>query len=648
MFKTTSASSLLVLLLLLSVLACSNTTSLIDEEIFPQLSDREATTTTQRYNKVILKVHSDGLELHFNAKRAVDIDCTQFHLPADLNYKLAIRHLPDDIYVFTVTCFDSEGNPFASGKQEVEISRTNPTAIIIPLKHSNNDVKAGFEKNYALWHKHKIESYSIIFQRDCFCPRNLTLPARVEVEQSVDVQITRASYLDSGKPVPQEFLDSFLSIEGVFEAIEEAIKAKAEVIKVTYHPKYGYPMETSINPEINTSDDELHLTISELELFRDNEVEEAFKRNYNLWLKQNIKNYSVTFQLSCFCTPDITELVSIVVEGGQKTQVNYLKNGEPVPKEYFYIFSSITEVFKLISDAIEQKAEVIEVSYDPKFGFPRKLYIDHDSRIADEEVHINLSDFNENCRLDSCKPPNPNCQPYDFNSDEYRNYANTIELFMTKSIPSQVSACLRSTHSDTCIDYINIVQSINVSTITLIATNNTPPNVGCGDALTPYARFVKVDTSGLETGDYILRFLGTIRQEASTSFYYQASPDGDCKPYSYNSKEYQNAANTIELAILESFPIQVDACLRSTHLDTCTEFIDIVQSVNASTFTITLKAEERLPPDVACGDALTPYARSVRLDTADLETGKYTLVFIGTMGQEVSTTFDYQAGDMDF
>ena len=182
-----------------------------------------------------------------------------------------------------------------------------------------------------------------------------------------------------------------------------------------------------------------------------------------------------------------------------------------------------------------------------------------------------------------------------------------------------------------------------------MAIDNTPPNVGCGDALTPYARFINVDTSNLETGNYTLRFLGTMKQEVSASFYYQAvSENSNCKPYSYNSKEYQNAVNTIEIAILESFPIQVVACLRSTHSSTCIEFIDITQFVDANTFTIILKAEERIPPDVDCDTALTPYASSIRVDTSNLKTRKYTLTFLGTMNQEVSTTFDYQAASQVF
>ncbi len=631
---------------MLSLLAC-NSIHEADEEVLPQLSAREANTATQRRNKAILNVTGERLELNFNASRAVDTTCTQFHIPANLNYKLALRHLSEGIYSFKITCFGSEGNPFTIGEKKVEISLTNPISVNITLHPVDGDIKAVFEKNYALWREHRIESYNIIFKRGCFCPREITLPAQVEVEQSGDIQITRAKYLESGKPVPPEYLDSFLSIEATFELIAEAIGEEPEVIKVNYDAQYGFPTELLIDYSTIVADDELSIKISDFKPFLDNDVEETFKRNYDLWLKHNIESYGVTFQRGCFCIPDVTLPARIVVEKGKKVQVNYIQSGRPVPTEYLDSFLTIEEIFKLLSEAIEQEAEIIKVSYDSQYGFPQELFIDYDRRIADEEVFISLTDFSEACRLDGCTPPH--CQPYDFESEEYQNYANTIELFMTKSIPPQISACLRSTHSDTCINYIDIIQSRSANVITLRAVDSTPPTVGCGDALTPYARFIKVDTSSLTTGDYILRFLGTMRQEVSTRFYYQTIPDnGDCKPYSYDSKEYQNAANTIELVIMESFPIQVAACLRSTHRDTCTEFIDISQSVDASNFTITLKAEERIPPDVACGDALTPYARYVRVNTSDLKTGDYTLIFIGTMGQKVSTTFDYQAGDSPF
>ena len=256
-----------------------------------------------------------------------------------------------------------------------------------------------------------------------------------------------------------------------------------------------------------------------------NEAERIFKHNYDLWLKQNVESYSITFQRRCFCILDVTKPAHIVVEKDKKVQANYIQSGEPVPEEYLESFLSIKEAFKLISEAIEQKAESIKVNYNSQHGFPTEVNIDYNSEIVDEEIYLSISNFNEDCHLDSCKPPiSTGCKPYGFDSEEYKNYVNTIEFFIFESFPIQVDACLRSTHKDTCVEFINITQSIEASTFTIIlkAEDRIPPDVGCGDALTPYARFIRVNTSGLKTGRYTLRFLGTMNQTASANFDYQA------------------------------------------------------------------------------------------------------------------------------
>lgn len=515
-------------LLLLLLVACTINSPVNDEltveEALPRLESSKVESAVQRRNKIILTINNGELELKFNARRVVNANCTALVLSKKLVKKLARKYLPDSSYIFKVTCFDKEGKPAASGEKKVKTGFSNPVAINIELKPIKN-------------------------------PPN----------------------------------------------------KNAEIIK-------------------------------------------AFKSNYALWQKHSIKDYQITFKRTCFCLRKYILPANIAVENGKKVKVVYAEDGKAVPEDYINL--TIKQVFELIAEAIKKEAELIKVTYDEKYGFPVELYIDYSTQIADEEIYISLTNFkpksptscNTDNAKDTCKPPLPtNCQPYSSDSKEYPN--NSLQLLFTKSLPPQISACLRSTHSNSCTKFISIVQTVDANTITLKAVERIPPNVklNCDTALTPYARFIKLDTSGLKTGKYTLQFLGTMRQIVETSFYYQSRPrNTDCKPYSYESKEYQNAVNTIELVVLESFPIQLQACLQSTHSDTCIEFISIEQVTDLSNFTVTLKAVDNTPDNVACGDALTPYAHFVSIDTSSLVTGDYKLIFLGTMRQEVSTTFDYQ------
>ncbi len=106
-------------------------------------------------------------------------------------------------------------------------------------------------------------------------------------------------------------------------------------------------------------------------------------------------------------------------------------------------------------------------------------------------------------------------------------------------------------------------------------------------------------------------------------------PTNGCVPYEYDSAEYLKGVSLLELMILESFPIQVDACVKSVHGDTCTDFLAIEQTIEG--FDITLEAIFSPPEDVdiVCGYPIAPipFAQQVRLETKGLPSGEYTVHF---------------------
>ena len=106
-------------------------------------------------------------------------------------------------------------------------------------------------------------------------------------------------------------------------------------------------------------------------------------------------------------------------------------------------------------------------------------------------------------------------------------------------------------------------------------------------------------------------------------------PTNGCVPYEYDSAEYLKGASFLELMILESFPIQVDACVKGVHGDTCTDFLVIEQNVKG--LDITLEAVFSPPEDagVACGYPIAPvpFAQRVQLETKGLPKGEYTVHF---------------------
>ncbi len=85
---------------------------------------------------------------------------------------------------------------------------------------------------------------------------------------------------------------------------------------------------------------------------------------------------------------------------------------------------------------------------------------------------------------------------------------------------------------------------------------------------------------------------------------------------------------SIEILILESFPLQVNAVIRGTLPDAgCTTVASVEQVREGNTFTLTLVTTT--DPLALCAQALTPFEEVVPLDVQDLPAGEYLVVANG-------------------
>lgn len=117
------------------------------------------------------------------------------------------------------------------------------------------------------------------------------------------------------------------------------------------------------------------------------------KINRRWWRKANISSYRYTFSNGCFCIPEARGPVVIEVINGQTTSITSADTGEPVNPEFFQSFDTIDKLFRVIRDGIKRKADRLEVEYDSKLGYPTNIIIDFSFQIADEELFLEISDF---------------------------------------------------------------------------------------------------------------------------------------------------------------------------------------------------------------------------------------------------------------
>ena len=130
----------------------------------------------------------------------------------------------------------------------------------------------------------------------------------------------------------------------------------------------------------------LFITCSETE---SHETISSFEANKEKWENASILDYSFVFQVSCYCAEEYTSPKAVSVRDGNIVTVNDLAYSEEIHRGIF----SINDLFKEIEKASNQKVAVLETTYDSFYGFPAKLYIDRDERIADEEIGYSISNF---------------------------------------------------------------------------------------------------------------------------------------------------------------------------------------------------------------------------------------------------------------
>lgn len=80
---------------------------------------------------------------------------------------------------------------------------------------------------------------------------------------------------------------------------------------------------------------------------------------------------------------------------------------------------------------------------------------------------------------------------------------------------------------------------------------------------------------------------------------------------------------SIDILILESFPVQVHVRITGTLSDSCTTLEQITQKREDTTFI--LEVTTKRPVDVMCAQVMATFYESVSLDVAGLKAGTYTV-----------------------
>lgn len=113
----------------------------------------------------------------------------------------------------------------------------------------------------------------------------------------------------------------------------------------------------------------------------------------NLWETQELDSYSYDLQISCFCLPEVTRPVSIIVSNGIVQSVTYVDDGTMADPDLFASYSTVDKLFERLEIAQSQNPATFNVTFDEQYGVPQSVSIDLDEMMADEEIYFTVSNF---------------------------------------------------------------------------------------------------------------------------------------------------------------------------------------------------------------------------------------------------------------
>jgi hypothetical protein len=174
-----------------------------------------------------------------------------------------LNWVPSDPNVMCTMIYGTEvsnislGSDFEPG-QAYEIHVNDKVVILkdgeLMKSFSGEALEKDLNKNRDLWDSMGPEGYKLEFSWQCFCIRDYTEPVIIEV--GADGSILSVVRKSDGQVLPTSDHERYVTVEGLFDLLQDAIDRAAYRIDVEYHPEMGYPTHAFIDYEQNMADEE--------------------------------------------------------------------------------------------------------------------------------------------------------------------------------------------------------------------------------------------------------------------------------------------------------------------------------------------------------------------------------------------------------
>lgn len=111
------------------------------------------------------------------------------------------------------------------------------------------------------------------------------------------------------------------------------------------------------------------------------------------WKQNNFNHYVYSIINKCLC--DMAKRAKVFVYNNKIVKVLDLDKGSaPLENSEFENYKTINEYIAFINTTLQKPLDKVYIDHDRHLGFPSKIFIDPNKRLADDETNINISNLN--------------------------------------------------------------------------------------------------------------------------------------------------------------------------------------------------------------------------------------------------------------
>ena len=111
------------------------------------------------------------------------------------------------------------------------------------------------------------------------------------------------------------------------------------------------------------------------------------------WKANRPAAYEFTLKAICFCPPDSQGDPVFRVSKGNSSLIRGRVRFGPLEGRNRDQYDTIDGLFSWIREILKSRPSSVEIEYDPMFGFPRRVFVDPEELIADEEYGFTVEMF---------------------------------------------------------------------------------------------------------------------------------------------------------------------------------------------------------------------------------------------------------------